>query len=196
MSDIFKDALKKQTSTSMLTMSSSSQDWLKNKLRNFNTSTNDVISKSRDRYRNRVMPGRMYLFSYDPKTKDTLPYYDKFPLIFPIEKSANGFLGLNFHYLPLNYRAILMDALYPLTVNENSNDESTRIRLTYSILSKMSKSRIGKVCVKHYLNNHIKSRFIYINPDEWKMSLFLPLQQFKKASVMTVYRDSLRDIKR
>ena len=33
--------------------------------------------------------GIMNLFGYDPKHKATLPYYDKFPLIMPLE-SAKG----------------------------------------------------------------------------------------------------------
>ena len=37
-----------------------------------------------DRYENRFRLGNMYMFIYDPKHKETLPYYDRFPLIFPI----------------------------------------------------------------------------------------------------------------
>lgn len=196
MTDFFKRSLERQTSASLLTLSSSSSDWLRTRLTNVNVDTRSIISSSADRYRNRILTGRMYLFSYDPKHKSTLPYYDRFPLIFPIEKQGNGFLGLNFHYLPLRYRAVLMDALYPMTVSERDNNENTRLKVTYNILSRMSRSNVAKVCVKHYLNNHIKSRFIYINPDEWKMALFLPLQQFKKASIQTVYRDSLKTIAR
>ena len=40
----------------------------------------------------RFMMGNMYLFAYDPKHKDTLPYYDRFPIIFPINKAKGGFL--------------------------------------------------------------------------------------------------------
>ena len=55
--------------------------------------------------------GKMYFFSYDPKWKDKLPWYDRFPLIFPIERYNDGFLGINFHYLHPRDRAILMDEL-------------------------------------------------------------------------------------
>jgi len=33
-----------------------------------------------------VEPGGMYMFLYDPKTKAKLPYFDRFPLIFPFNK--------------------------------------------------------------------------------------------------------------
>ena len=45
------------------------------------------------------MLGRMYMFYYDPKHKKTLKTYDRFPLIFPIKKESDGFIGMNFHYL-------------------------------------------------------------------------------------------------
>ena len=37
--------------------------------------------------------GMMYSFKYDPKHKKTLPYYDTFPLIFPVEQYNDGILG-------------------------------------------------------------------------------------------------------
>ena len=54
--------------------------------------------------------GYMYAFKYDPKTKNDLPYYDTFPLIFPVRMDSDGFLGINFHYLPPVLRAKLMNA--------------------------------------------------------------------------------------
>lgn len=38
--------------------------------------------------------GRMYHFRYDPKGKETLPYYDTFPLIFMVGPAAGGFYGI------------------------------------------------------------------------------------------------------
>jgi hypothetical protein len=63
--------------------------------------------------------GKMYTFQYDPKLKEVLPYYDMYPLIFPIEIYSDGFLGINMHYLPPVMRAKLMDALYS-TINKRT----------------------------------------------------------------------------
>ena len=49
--------------------------------------------------RSRFLGGRLYQFVYDPKTKDKLLYYDKFPLSIMLEKAEGGFYGLNLHYL-------------------------------------------------------------------------------------------------
>lgn len=140
-----------------------------------------------------LLPGRMFMFSYDAKHKGTLPYYDKFPLIFPIGPAQDGFLGINLHYLPHTYRAQLMDALYE-TSNNKQYDDSTRLKLSYDILKAASKFKYFKPCVKHYLNNNIKSRFVYISPDKWDIALFLPTERFSGASKQRVWRDSQRMI--
>ena len=50
------------------------------------------------------------MFIYSPKFAKTLPYYDTFPLVMPLELAEGGFYGLNFHYLPYALRARLLDA--------------------------------------------------------------------------------------
>jgi hypothetical protein len=147
-----------------------------------------------DRYESRFRLGHMYMFLYDPKHKDTLPYYDRFPLIFPINRAKGGFLGINMHYLPYQLRAKLMDALYDVASNDRF-DESTKIRASYGILSGASKYREFKPTIKHYLSNHVVSRLVYINPAEWDIALFLPTQQFVGASKTKVWADSRKTIR-
>lgn len=141
----------------------------------------------------RMMMGSMYTFEYDAKHKDTLPYYDRFPLIFPINKAKGGFLGINFHYLPPVMRGQLMDALYGI-VNNKKYDETTRVIANYELLNSASKYRFFKPAIKHYLNKQIRSRFIYINPSEWDIALFLPTAMFQGASKQKVYADSRKAI--
>jgi hypothetical protein len=151
--------------------------------------------KDKARVVNMIEPGMMYTFAYDPKYKDTLPYYDRFPLIFPINKTKGGFMGINFHYLPPRMRAQLMDALYGIT-NNKRYDETTRLSLSYDLLNSAAKFRFFKPALKQYLNRQMKSRFIFINPTEWDIALFLPLAQFEKASKQKVYADSRRMVTR
>ena len=133
--------------------------------------------------------GSMYFFEYDPKHKDTLPYYDRFPLIFPINKVKGGILGMNMHYLPPKMRAQLMDALYSVS-SDNNYDESTTLSINYKILNSASNFRLFKPTVKMYLAKQVRSRFIKINASEWDTALFLPVQSFQKASQGKVWSDS------
>ena len=133
--------------------------------------------------------GKMFMFFYDPKHKSTLPYYDIFPLIFPIEIYKDGFLGINLHYLPPPLRARLMDALYS-TVTDRKYDENTALNISYSILSGASKYKYFKPCIKRYLASHVQSQYLNVEPRLWDAALFLPTASFKKANDSAVWMDS------
>lgn len=138
--------------------------------------------------------GQMMMFWYDAKLKNELPFWDRFPLIFPIEIYDDGFLGINLHYLPLPLRAKLMDALYRLTNNQRY-DKTTRLLMSYQLLKSSAKYRYFKPCVKRYLSSHVQSRFIRIEPTEWDMALMLPTERFVKKRKQTVWQDSVAKLK-
>lgn len=154
----------------------------------------NVIKQSKSEMVSTPVVGNMYLFEYDAKHKDTLPYWDRFPLIFPINKAKGGFMGINVHYLPPVLRAKLMDALYGNLTNKKY-DETTRLRISYELLSSAAKFKEFKPCIKHYLNAQTRSRFVYISPSEWDIALFLPMAKFVGASKQKVYADSRRIIR-
>ena len=156
-------------------------------IRNVNSAK--LMGSDPDRLRTKVEVGNMFLFEYDPKMKDTLPYYDSMPLIFPVKLVKDGFYGINLHYLPPFLRAKLMDGLYELKSNSRY-DETTRIYMGYKLLKAAVKLRYFKPCLKMYLYSHVKSKFMYVNPSEWDIALFLPLAQFNKASNSKVWADS------
>lgn len=147
-----------------------------------------------DRYENRFRIGNMYMFGYDAKHKKTLPYYDKMPLIFPINRAKGGFLGINFHYLPLQLRARLMDELYD-TITNDRYDETTKLNISYRILDKASKYKEFRPTIKHYLTKQVRTKLVYIHPTEWDVALFLPTAQFQGASQTKVWADSRKIIK-
>ena len=169
--------------------------WLREQAQSIGSVNNpkQLLAKQTDRMVSTITVGRMYLFMYDPKMKDELPYYDRFPLIFPFRRVTGGFYGINMHYLPHMLRAKLMDALYVLA-NNQKYDDSTKLRLSYQMLHKAAKFRYFKPCVKHYLNNHVKTRFLWVPADQWETALFLPLERFVGATKQQVWRDSRRTI--
>lgn len=139
--------------------------------------------------------GKLYFFAYDPKHALTLNYYDVFPIIFPIELPYNkgsspGMLGINLHYLPPYLRARLMNALYQTMNNENYN-KTTKLIINYKILKSASQFKYFKPCIHHYLFNHVKSPFQYIDPKFWDYVALLPLERFKKASRERVWMESI-----
>ena len=135
------------------------------------------------------IPGGMFMYFYDPKTKATLPYYDKFPLTIIVGPAPGGFTGLNLHYLPMVLRAKLLDALMDIT-SDKKYDDNTKFNLSYNTLKKASKMRYFKPCFKRYLTANVKSRFARVPASEWEIATFLPTASFEKESKTTVWADS------
>ena len=133
--------------------------------------------------------GKMYFFVYNPKHKMTLPYYDMFPLVLPVERYSDGFLGINFHYLAPKERAHLLDEI-KIFVNDKTLSEKTRIMLTYDMLRGFTKFKRAKPCLKRYLTTRMKTQFIPVLPDEWGPAIFLPVENFKKMSKKAVWIES------
>lgn len=157
--------------------------------------TPEAFKKDILRLHPRVMLGSMYMFQYDPKWKAELPYYDRFPIIFPLKFYDDGFLGMNFHYLPLNYRAKLMDALMESQLTNQKYDETTRMKANYQILKAAAKYKYFTPTIKRYLYDHCRSEFIYILPSEWQIALWLPTARWSKATQEQVWRDSRKIIR-
>ncbi len=101
---------------------------------------------------------------------------------------------LNLHYLPLQLRAQLMDALYDIT-NNNRYDESTKLKLSYSVLKGAEKFKLFQPTFKRYLNSQVRSRFVLIEPAEWDIALWLQSEQFQGASKTKVWADSRKIIR-
>lgn len=135
-----------------------------------------------------ILPGKMYHVFYDPKHAKTLPYYDKFPLIFPFRIVKGGFYAINLHYLPPDLRAKLMDTLYDLT--DKRYKKEARLRLSYQVLQSAAKYRFFKPCVKQYLTSHLRSRFLEIPYEQWELAVFLPTERFEKATKAKVWSES------
>jgi hypothetical protein len=162
--------------------------WLRAKVKELNPSRAALMRDS-ERLKSSSMIGRMYFYFYDPKTKDSLPYYDRFPLVIPIERYQDGFLGLNLHYIHPKQRIILLDKLSE-TANNKNYDETTKLRISYGYLSAASRAFEAQPCIKRYLFSQIQSRFLEITADEWDIAVMLPMESFVGANSSKVYSDS------
>ena len=132
----------------------------------------------------RPMYGVLNLYGYHPKHELTLEYYDVFPLVVPIEKLNNGFVGINLHYLSVPMRYKLLQKIMPLTA-ENRIIGWQRV----------SRFREIKPCVKRYLGRMVKTAFLpIIEQDQMELVTLMPVQRFKKARATKVWSDSRRMI--
>ena len=120
--------------------------------------------------------GRLNFFFYDPKYKQVLPLYDRFPLVLPLETIPGGFMGLNFHYIRPVQRVSLLNNLQRFATG--GMKASTRIDATYDGIKSV---RITRNMIKKYLYGHVRSSFLRVDFDEAALAVMLPVQQFKKG---------------
>ena len=152
-------------------------DWLLGKARSAASIRRNLIGATQQQSATTII-GKMYFFNYDAKTKDKLPRWDKYPLVFPIERYNDGFLGLNVHYLTPNERKVFLGRLTNYATAKNLT-EKTRLRLTYDLIASTKKlNSLARPCIKRYLYSHVRSRFIEIPATEWDRVIQLPLEVF------------------
>ena len=193
------ERLSKETPSQLQARSREALDFFKDRVRNIKVSGQAFYKREAGTLTKakRYLDGRMYTFFYDPKTKEKLPYYDRFPVVLIIDSTSTGFSGLNFHYIPPKYRAKLLDELYEFEIEDkDTEDESmrTRIRVNYNLLQSTAKMKFFRPCYKRYLTSHIEGKALQITPNYWSIITMLPLAQFEKESIRKVYSESIRSV--
>ena len=162
-----------------------SVSWFRKKIREFGAPTSTELDREGKRSATPFF-GRLNMFFYSPKHKEKLPYYDRFPLVLPLERYRGGFMGINMHYLPIPLRTSLLDKLYEFSSN-NKFDSTTRLTATYNRVRNID---LVRPTLHRYLYNFVESPFRRIDADEFIVATLLPVQRFKKASDRKVWRDS------
>jgi hypothetical protein len=156
---------------------SAAQAWLREKITALRIPTNrSNILNDAKRVSGKTFVGRMYFYHYEPKLKDVLPVWDKFPLVIPMETYSDGFLAMNLHYLDPYNRLALLNRLYDFA-NNDKYDDTTRLNLSYDLLASSRRYKLFEPCIKRYLLSHIRSSIIYIEPDNWETAIFLPTEK-------------------
>lgn len=162
--------------------------WLNNKIRELKLDSSRLMREPVN-MKYRTFIGRMYFFFYNPKTKNNLPYYDIFPLVIPLEKYPDGFLGINLHYVRPNIRFKILENLSN-TLNNSKLDETTRMKISYDYVKSISSINMIKPCLKRYLTHHVGSKFLHIDSSEWHLAALLPFENFRKETKAKVFDES------
>lgn len=194
MPNVFQKITKEMQERGLAIRNYNAVRWFTNHIANLNKTTKASVKRM-----STPAIGKMFLLSYLPKHKDTLPYYDINPLIFVMKIEPDGFLGLNLHYLSPNDRTFLIKALISIDSNNDKMDDTTRLKISYKLLSTFSQRKRASVCVKKYLFTHVANIGL-IPPNQWINTVFLPLEGFRKKgryfSRTTVWQESADKIKR
>ena len=150
--------------------------------------------------------GMMNLFYYRPKGAEKLPYYDIFPLVIPMGRRLNdGFVGINFHYLSVPQRWLLLERLsmfqMPSELDSFDSEEGAG-EVMALFWSKIRRKRGVKPIVRRYLTKNIQSYFLKIELSEMLIALSIPMERFytgkwggkKRYVAEKVYRQTRREM--
>jgi len=151
---------------------------------------NEVFGSDLGEYATRLEVGQMYTFRYDPKHKETLPYYDLFPLVVIADPLPTGFSGINLHYIPPLVRAKLLGKL--MDASDLEVDIKSKLNSKWGFIRNFGRYPEVRGAVKKYLTRQIKGRMYKVNPVHWKSAIFLDTQQFVGAQAAHIYRESTK----
>lgn len=137
-------------------------------------------------------PGKLYAYIYDAKHKETLPYWDKYPLIIYLGLGKHNLMyGLNLHYIPPKARQQFLEELLKQYASTPTITNSTKLKIDWS---KVKGFQGADQMIKAYIPANIKGTLIEIKPQDWANVVMMPLQQFmskgKRFSAQKVWANS------
>jgi len=129
-------------------------------------------------------PGYIYSYKYDPKYRDTLAYYDGFPLIIFLKFVKGGFYGLNIHFTPMKIR----EKMFKQFKYKQGKKEEIRSESVWTSLNTVR--RYFPVIIRRYLTGHIRGRIIAIPPTKYTVEELknFPTEKFFKLSSNEIFK--------
>jgi hypothetical protein len=156
-----------------------SAEWFINEIQGINASAaRRKMLGLKSRQAKYLVAGRMYLFTY---RAETIPVFDKYPLIFPFSKTGEHFYGINLHYVPIPMRIEIINKL-SVFANNQSMSANVRLVMQWNMIKALSQSKnLGiENCVKMYRNDRVQSMFSEIPPSSWRHVATLSLEKWTK----------------
>lgn len=137
-------------------------------------------------------PGKLYAYIYDAKHKDTLAYWDKYPLVIYLGLGKHNLMyGLNLHYIPPKARQQFLEELLKQYASTPTITNSTKLKIDWT---KVKGFAGADQMIKAYIPGNIKGPLVEIKPSDWANVTLLPLQQFmskgKRFSAQKVWANA------
>lgn len=169
-----------------------------------------IINLSKDIKKVRVnkpmYQGKIYTFTYDPKTKDKLSYYDRNPIVLSIgqSKTINGLdLGVNLNFLPQKYKIHFLNVIYKQNrriiqrsfennqrlarsrKNPNPNKEFP-LNCNYDLVKKLLPKELSFALRSYYRNR--RKNIVMFGYNSWSPLSLLELHDFVDITVQDIYK--------
>lgn len=168
------------------------------------------INLSKDMKRSRIITpmvqGKIYTFTYDPKTKDALSFYDKQPIILSLGKSKkikNLDLGINLNFLPQKYKLHLLNVIYKYNttiINKSfeNNQKLARsgkdpnpnkeypLNCDYDLIKKLLPKELHFALRSYYRGR--RKNVVMFSYNSWAPLSLLEIQDFEGITINQLYK--------
>lgn len=135
----------------------------------------------------KVVVGMFYTFMYDPKYKKELEYYDRLPLVLVLKLHKNGFTGLNLHLIDMNSRSEILELM---RMYQRGIRYRTHLKIVWEIIKKVDRFRMGRPCIRRYINDHIFTKLTRVPVDDWEIMLLIKSPRFAGQTSEKVHKDN------
>ena len=145
--------------------------------------------------------GKINQFSYNPKGKDTLDYYDKKPLVISLgtikRKRRIYELGINLNFIPAPYKWYVLDTIQ--TINKgffqrqlnskasNNAYKQQQIQYPYKVIKALLSKFGFEYAIRMYIPSR-KSKVHCINYNSWAKAAFLSLESITHDQMVQEFR--------
>ena len=122
----------------------------------------------------RFMPGKVYVFRYNPKYANELSWYDANPVVLALDPDGSNDVGINLNLLPSNVKEILLDRVYNAfeseikreSVGGKKNDARRQNQLSISWEGAKEFLANYKFAIRQYIPNRKNSQSV-VSYENW-----------------------------
>ena len=147
----------------------------------------------------RILSAKFYLFKYispHPRSVGTNLYYNMYPLVFTLGKiNSNLFQGIDFHYISVKQRIILLNNLRQITPSLKTSPARFS-SIFKQLMVSVRKYRPALAAFRKYnISSIVGGKMIRIAPGDWDEVIQIPIEKFfsgdARVSPKKVQRDML-----
>lgn len=140
--------------------------------------------------------GQILHYAYNPKYKDVLPFWDRFPTIIVLNQNSRYVLGLNIHFVPTSVRKKIIQFL--LKKNKYNIKNNRPIVASYDMFKSFLREINAVICIRKYIKSRMSHNCIIPSTYESYIDsvVHLPTKKIYGMSQEDIYRLLLQDKKK
>lgn len=147
----------------------------------------EMLRMRKPRSNDDLMVGNLVFTSYNAKDKDKV--WDKRPMFLILSRSRGYTLGLNFHWLPVRMRIVLLK--YIVALNKKKRKDEI-FSIDYKDLKPFLKKHGYFPCIRLYINKRLGRNCVNIPHEKFPVCSVLETAVFSGVSSDKIYKSLTR----